>query len=113
LAKVHDKLALYWAYASRREVSMKRSLQKNFIKLMPAFLDFPKKLQAVVAEGVSEVEPVEIDSAIAKKETQEPDEEIEKIESIGIGTDHQRRKRSKPHTCTTNGQHCSCSTSLY
>ncbi|KAK5824744.1 hypothetical protein PVK06_019528 [Gossypium arboreum] len=38
----------------------------------------------VVAEGVGEVKPSEIESTIAEKETKELDEEIEKMKSIII-----------------------------
>ncbi|XP_052482960.1 uncharacterized protein LOC128036125 [Gossypium raimondii] len=96
LAKLQEKLALYWANTERRDAAMRRSLQKNFTKPMLACPDFPKELQAAIVEKVGEVKPAETDPSTTKKENKELEEEIEKIESDSIATDREEEKEVNP-----------------
>ncbi|KAH1032507.1 hypothetical protein J1N35_044681, partial [Gossypium stocksii] len=77
-----------------RDATLMRSLQKNFTKPMPVFLEFHKEQQAFIEEMMGEVEPgkVELAStkpAVAEKETKVPEEEATKTESVNIENDQE------------------------
>ncbi|KAL1185319.1 hypothetical protein V6Z11_A01G107400 [Gossypium hirsutum] len=94
-------MAILWTYVEKRDVALKRPLQKNFTKLMPTFPKFPKELQSSVEEGMAIVEPVETElgttnPAAEEKETKSPDEDTKNTKSIHIEIDNERTKKSTP-----------------
>jgi len=44
MTKDQEQQALYWYFVKDRDIALKRSLQKNFTKLMTKFPNFPKDL---------------------------------------------------------------------
>ncbi|KAH1106941.1 hypothetical protein J1N35_010709 [Gossypium stocksii] len=89
------------AYVKRRDVALKRFLQKNFTKPMSTFPDFSKELRAVIVKRVGEAQPtktdhVPIDHTITKKETKEPKKETEKMELVNIATSGEKEEKANP-----------------
>ncbi|KAH1129641.1 hypothetical protein J1N35_001019 [Gossypium stocksii] len=55
-----------------------------------------RMLSQIKAEGFGETQPTEVDTSTIEKETIELEEEIEKIESINIVTDHEEEGEANP-----------------
>lgn len=54
LQKMHKQQQQYWAYAEQRDIAMKKSLQKNFTKLVFPFPEFPEEVLEPVASKESD-----------------------------------------------------------
>ncbi|KAH1129789.1 hypothetical protein J1N35_001167, partial [Gossypium stocksii] len=70
--------ALYWSYVKDSDITPKRSLQKNFTKPMPEFLNFPKALLPLSEARCVEQEPVEMQSDKEKYDNPKKEKTTEK-----------------------------------
>ncbi|KAH1056250.1 hypothetical protein J1N35_034315 [Gossypium stocksii] len=80
-------MALFWHYVRKRDNAIKKSLQKNFTRLMLAFLTFPKEL---LSDLKGEVEAAVMDTTTHPatiEKNNETEGEENKIEVLNIKLD--------------------------
>ncbi|KAK5842650.1 hypothetical protein PVK06_005030 [Gossypium arboreum] len=88
----------YWAYVRSRDLALKRSLQKNFTKLMPEFPIFPATLLPF-SDAVDEPTQTTIEEP-----TQPTSEDPRKKASLNIEKDQEEEKDDTATPATTKGK---------
>ncbi|KAK8332098.1 hypothetical protein V6Z12_A10G118000 [Gossypium hirsutum] len=104
MTKAQEQQALCCSYVKDQDITLKRSLQKNFTKPMPAFPDLPKDFLPLPKARRAKEEPIEVPSDKAEPVTVRENpgkgktikEESEKTKFVNIEGEEEEQNETTP-----------------